>query len=102
MSLNQAAELVWDAVAMAHVVGDHEQADRLEALARLLEHEAEYARGVDGGGPRVRRRRSGRSLGWLLRHDAAVRALRRARGLSVPDLPLGTCLPGGLPVEVAA
>jgi hypothetical protein len=87
MNLKHAVELLWHAVAEAHVVGDHEQADRLEALARLLDHEAEYARGVEVGRlPQVHRHPSRRSFGWLLRHDAAVRTLRRARGLWVPDL----------------
>ena len=86
-TLNAAVSDVWHAHQEALVVGDLDLADRLEGLARLLEHEAEYVRNVEVHDMRRvgRRREAGHSYAWLIRCDAAVRALRRSRGLSLPD-----------------
>jgi hypothetical protein len=82
-ALASAVDLIIEGQQRALIVGDVDQAERLALLARAVEHEAEYARNVERGFPIVRRRR-GLSFAELLR-TPHIRAIRRSRGLSLPD-----------------
>jgi hypothetical protein len=85
--LADAAALVTTAMQAAYLRGDPDQAERLGALVHTIEWEAEVAGNIERGYAPVRPRRGppGAVLGWYLHNDAHTRALRRARGLSVPE-----------------
>jgi hypothetical protein len=85
--LDHAGMLVLDAMQIAYLHSDPWQGERLRVLAQTIEHEAEYAANRDRGLSIVRPRTGppGRTVGWYWRHCPHVRALRRARGLWVPE-----------------
>jgi hypothetical protein len=91
-ALDQAAALVTEAMQAAYSRGDPWQAERLLVVVHAIENEAAYADNLDRGLAVVRPRNypPGAMLGWFFRNDAHVCALRRARGLWMPE-----------PVEVA-
>jgi hypothetical protein len=78
------AEALRNRAQRAHILGDHDAAERLRRLATAVEYEDEYAMNVDRGMPCVRRRADaprGATVGWYFRHDAVVRAERRRIGV---------------------
>jgi hypothetical protein len=84
-----AADLLTYAWGRALLCGDRDQADRLRDLARLVHHEAGYARDRDRGHVGIVRRRTDAPadavVGWWLRYCTATRAVRRLYGLSLTD-----------------
>jgi hypothetical protein len=66
------------------LVGDHGTAHRLAQFVEVLDVEAELLEGVVLRGWTPTRVPTGRTVGWLLRHDPIVRAIREARCLRVP------------------
>ena len=81
--LSLVAEALEGSAVWAYMHGDVRGGDRLLVLAGHVEYEAAYDRHVSLGYERVVRH-PGRSFGWLLAHDADVRARRLAVGVSVP------------------
>jgi hypothetical protein len=72
---------------IAHTLGDHDAARRLNRLAADVEAEADYATNIDRGFPIVRRRTDApwnATVGWYFRHDPVVRAERRRIGARLP------------------
>jgi hypothetical protein len=83
------AELLRDRAQAAHILGDHDAAQRLKRLATTVEHEVEYALNVDRGLPIVCRRTDapkGAMVGWYFRNDPIVRAERQRIGAHLPDV----------------
>lgn len=82
--LDLAAELLDAAGMKVQSHGHDDQARRLHALADLVRDEQELGMVRQLWFSPVRKR-SVRTLSTILRHDDRVRALRRERGLWVPD-----------------
>jgi hypothetical protein len=85
----EAAELLRDRAQAAHILGDHDAAERLKHLATTVDFEVEYALNVDRGLPIVCRRTDapkGATVGWYFLHDPVVRAERCRIGAHLPDV----------------
>jgi hypothetical protein len=63
-----------------------DQARRLEVLARRAGEERELVAAFTPDLPARPDVPDDATIGWFVRHDPHVRALRRARGLSVPEV----------------
>lgn len=83
MPLAVVAEALEGAALWAYLHCDVRAGDRLLRLASLVEHEGQYEELAGLGYQRVLRHQ-GKSFGWLIHHDADVRAQRRIAGVSVP------------------
>lgn len=86
-ALMDAAALVADVRAERLLAGDTDTAARLAELHRHLADEHEYLIGIEQFDLPTTDRTypPGACIGFLLRHDPHVRALRRLRGLPVPE-----------------
>jgi hypothetical protein len=83
------ADLLRNRAQAAHILGDHDAAERLKRLATTVDFEVEYALNVDRGLPIVCRRTDApkdATVGWYFLHDPAVRAERRRIGVRLPDV----------------
>ena len=85
-ALLEAVRIVDEIRAARLLAGDADTAERLAELRRHLSNEAEFVDGVERLGLPLTDRSfpAGAAIGWVMRNDAHIRALRELRGLSIP------------------